>query len=104
MVIGVFVPGRNRSGLTLTLPYQSSDGRFGPSGWVIRRVGAWGKAVTETITTARAAAANFSIMLLLTRQKQSRLPFKTQRKLSSPLIHAAGRDVEPKRSSVEPSA
>src|SRR5919107_4510696 len=41
IVIGTFVPGRRRSGLTFVLPYISSEGRRLPSSQTIRNVGAW---------------------------------------------------------------
>src|SRR2546423_13802978 len=41
IVMGWFVPGRRRSGLTFVLPYISSEGRRLPSSEAERNVGAW---------------------------------------------------------------
>src|SRR5213082_1035289 len=58
MNCGGFVPGRTRKGFTLTLPYNSSDGKLG-SAVTICNVGAWPKAITPAATIIRLAIVSF---------------------------------------------
>jgi hypothetical protein len=67
IVIGTFVPGRRRSGLTFVLPYIRSEGRRLPSSETMRRVGGcWlcASAATVERPTMRAAAKSLRIFLL----------------------------------------
>src|SRR4051812_45300697 len=71
MVMGTFVPGRRRSGLTFVLPYISSEGRRLPSSETMRSVGAcwlWASAAEAVKATARTAAINLRICLLQIRE------------------------------------
>src|ERR1043165_78744 len=66
IVIGTFVPGRRRSGLTFVLPYIKSEGRRLPSSETMRSVGAcWLCANADDAATARTKTATINLRILL---------------------------------------
>src|ERR1043165_10220608 len=66
IVIGMFVPGRRRSGLTFVLPYIKSEGRRLPSSETMRSVGAcWLCANADDAATARTKTATINLRILL---------------------------------------
>src|SRR3954470_16428480 len=67
IVMGTFVPGRSRIGLTFVLPYIKSEGSRLPSSETMRSVGAcWlcASAATVERPTKRAAAKSLRIFVL----------------------------------------
>src|SRR5947208_11811244 len=67
IVMGWFVPGRRRSGLTFVLPYINSEGKRLPSSETMRSVGAcWlcASAPPQAKASANVAAINLRIFLL----------------------------------------